>query len=290
MITFGFFLFSISEHSFHMTAIKKLFFVRTRDETIFGTSKTSRVRFLDKNLIPTDTPKEIKDEIEMHRYIDVKNIDWIKTYFARVMWCPKCMFTKRDKFLKLYEKGQDRIDTELDIVKMMKSLRNMKILMRNSFMDEEVKYQITHSKKNLINIDTSSEDHDADEDGELTQTGFDKECDNDAPAHCASVKDTDPKAIRRKLTRSIIHKKSTKKIRPKHLHFGLEYKEAKMGILANKLMKKDGNCRTIYKHLTKEMAAIVLTRWAKRTLLSKKIKNSFQSGEVDITQMDEDKF
>ena len=37
MITFGFFLFSVSEHSFHMTAIKKLFFVRTKDETLFGT-------------------------------------------------------------------------------------------------------------------------------------------------------------------------------------------------------------------------------------------------------------
>jgi hypothetical protein len=50
------------------------------------------------------------------------------------------MFKKRDKFLSLYEKGQDRIDTELDIVKIMKSLRNMKILMKNSFMDGEVKY------------------------------------------------------------------------------------------------------------------------------------------------------
>ena len=79
------------------------------------------------------------------------------------MWCPKCMFKKRDKFLSLYEKGQDRIDTELDIVKIMKSLRNMKILMKNSFMDGEVKYQITHAKKNLLNIDTSSDDE---EDGE----------------------------------------------------------------------------------------------------------------------------
>ena len=222
----------------------------------------------------------------MHRYIDVKNIDWIKTYFARVMWCPKCLFKKRDKFIKLYDKGQDRIDTELDIVKMMKSLRNMKILMRNSFMDEEVKYQITHAKKNLINIDTSSDDHG--EDGDITQTGFDKECDDDAPAHCASIKDMDPKTIRRKLTGAIINKKPAKKNRPKHLHFGLEYKEAKLGILADKIMAKTGNCRHVYKHLSKEMAALILTRWAKRTLKPK--KNSFQSGEVDITQMDEDKF
>ena len=52
MISFGIFLYSISEHSFHMTAIKKLFYARTSDTSMFGTEKTGRVRFLDKKLIP----------------------------------------------------------------------------------------------------------------------------------------------------------------------------------------------------------------------------------------------
>jgi len=83
----------------------------------------------------------------------------------------------------------------------------------------------------------------------------------------------DPKTIRMKLTGAIINKKPAKKLRPKHLHFGLEYKEAKLGILADKIMAKTGNCRHVYKHLSKEMAALILTRWAKRTLKPK--KNSF---------------
>ena len=61
---------------------------------------------------------------------------------ARIMGCffPKSCFGRRDMFLKLYERGQDRIDTELDVVKMMKSLRDIKILLKSSIMDDEIKY------------------------------------------------------------------------------------------------------------------------------------------------------
>lgn len=114
-------------------------------------------------MIPEETPSEIKKELDKHRYIEIRNLDWIRTYFARVLYVPQCCFPKRDRFLKLYDKGQDRIDTDLDIVKIMKSIRNMKILMRNSFMDDETKFQITHSRKNLINLDTSSNESDDEE-------------------------------------------------------------------------------------------------------------------------------
>ena len=206
MLTFGFFLFSVSEHSFHMTAIKKLFYARTRDNEIFGAEKAKKIRFLNKNLIPAETPKVIKQEIAKHRYIEVKNIDWIRTYFARVIGCPTCLFRKRDKFLKLYEKGQDRIDSELDIVKIMRSLRNLKILMRHSFMDEEVKYQISHARKNLLNIDTSSDDETDAVDPDLHQEHHH----DDLPKSCASVKDMNPVEIRKKLTGAIINKPQKK--------------------------------------------------------------------------------
>ena len=157
MITFGFFLFSISEHSFHVTAIKKLFFVRTADERMFGTLKQNRNKYLDKELIPIDTPREIKEEIFKHRYIDIKNCDWVSLYFARILGCccPRFCFKKRDMFIKLYDRGKNRIEGELDIVKIIKSIRNMKILMKNSFMNQEVIHQIYHQEKNLINIDES---------------------------------------------------------------------------------------------------------------------------------------
>jgi len=50
--------------------------------------------------------------------------------------------------------GSDRIEAELNIVKVIRALRNIKILMRNSLMSKKVKFEITHAGKNLINIDS----------------------------------------------------------------------------------------------------------------------------------------
>ena len=58
--------------------------------------------------------------------------------------------------MKLYERGQDRIESELNIVKIMKSMRDMKILMKNSLMDNQIRYQIKHSEKNILNLDSTS--------------------------------------------------------------------------------------------------------------------------------------
>jgi hypothetical protein len=79
-----------------------------------------------------------------------------------------------------------------------------------------------------------------------------------------------PKEIRSKLTMGMITKKQKTKNRAKHLHFGLEYKESRLGALADKMMPKDGNCRRSYKSLSNEMAALILTRWAKRALKNRK--------------------
>jgi hypothetical protein len=53
MIVFGFFLFSISEHSFYLTAFSELFYARTVDEKMFTGLKTNK--YLNKDLIPSDT-------------------------------------------------------------------------------------------------------------------------------------------------------------------------------------------------------------------------------------------
>ena len=58
---------------------------------------------------------------------------------------------------KLYEEGSDRIESELNIVKFMKKIRYLNILMKNSLMTRERKFEITHSEKNFINIDLSDE-------------------------------------------------------------------------------------------------------------------------------------
>jgi len=40
----------------------------------------------------------------------------------------------------------------------MKNLRDLKILMKNSLMSEEVAFEIAHAQKNFINIDLTDEE------------------------------------------------------------------------------------------------------------------------------------
>ena len=51
-----------------------------------------------------------------------------------------------------------KINKEMNMVKLIKGLRNIKILMKNSMMSKEVRKQLMHVDKNVINLDTSSED------------------------------------------------------------------------------------------------------------------------------------
>ena len=61
MIFFGFILYSISEHSFYLTASKKLFFARTNENNIFATSDESlkrKKKYLSTKNYPKDSTKK----------------------------------------------------------------------------------------------------------------------------------------------------------------------------------------------------------------------------------------
>ena len=40
----------------------------------------------------------------------------------------------------------------------MKNVRNLKLIIKNSMLTPEVKYQLLHMEKNVLNVDTSSEE------------------------------------------------------------------------------------------------------------------------------------
>ena len=51
----------------------------------------------------------------------------------------------------MYELGSEKLDAHLDVLKIVKSLKKLKILMENnSMMTEEIKKQIKHSDKNVL--------------------------------------------------------------------------------------------------------------------------------------------
>jgi len=49
------------------------------------------------------------------------------------------------------------MNNELDIVKLVKNLRYLKILVKNSFINEKIKIMIMNLKKNAIDIDNQSD-------------------------------------------------------------------------------------------------------------------------------------
>jgi len=58
----------------------------------------------------------------------------------------------------LYKLGKERIQKELDISKLVKNLRNLKILVKNSFLNEKIGFMIYHSRKNILDIDIENEE------------------------------------------------------------------------------------------------------------------------------------
>ena len=69
-------------------------------------------------------------------------------------FCDFC-WTKKKKLQKLKAKGADKIETELNIVKIMNYLRNFKVVLKNSLLTKDVKQKIKHTGKNLIELDSS---------------------------------------------------------------------------------------------------------------------------------------
>ena len=77
-----------------------------------------------------------------HKPIKIRLRDSIKLFIVnrlgKLFVCGR-MWKQEKKFKRLYEIGAERIESELNLVKIMKDLRNIKILMKNSLMSKRVK-------------------------------------------------------------------------------------------------------------------------------------------------------
>lgn len=84
--------------------------------------------------------ERLDNEIALHREISIKPSDRTLLYLANKMGpvfpCKK--WRKKYKLQKMYQVGESRIESEMNIVKIMKNLRNIKIIMKNSMMSHYV--------------------------------------------------------------------------------------------------------------------------------------------------------
>ena len=57
-----------------------------------------------------------------------------------------------------YKLGKERVEKELNISKLVKDLRNLKILIKNSFLNDKIGFMIYHSRKNTLDIDIENDE------------------------------------------------------------------------------------------------------------------------------------
>ena len=79
--------------------------------------------------------KRAQQAIARHREVKLSMSNITCLYFWMI-YGNLCCCCKADRRLqRLYEEGVDRIEKEFDIVKIVSSLRNLKVYMKNKFMD-----------------------------------------------------------------------------------------------------------------------------------------------------------
>ena len=93
-------------------------------------------------------------------YLSPKRI--FALYFARIIdasiWL--CNMNKgflshtNRRLIKLYNKAEMRIENELDVVKIVKHMRELKIIAKNSLLNAFTKFQIEHANNNVINLES----------------------------------------------------------------------------------------------------------------------------------------
>ena len=130
MLGFGLIMYPISEHQFTMKASRFLFFARTSMQNLFLKSKEdSRIkRFRESGLL---THKEAT-ELEKHHKIQLPKKENVLLFLH--VWLGKsflkkcCTFKNSEILSKLYYKTTDNLEQDLNIVRLIKRLRDVKIL------------------------------------------------------------------------------------------------------------------------------------------------------------------
>lgn len=165
MLIFGFFMFPISEHSFYVHAAKLLYFAKTEDSELFTNvekDKKGKGKYLDPAKFPKDLSKEEIDDAKKNRAITLSSYDNFMLFVSRLlgMFFCECCWDKRKKLERMYDEVEERITKELDVVRLLKKVNNQNAAMKASLLEPDLKFQINHAYKNVIDLDKESSDED----------------------------------------------------------------------------------------------------------------------------------
>lgn len=153
------FLLPLSEFSFKLKALNKLYLVRTTSPEIIGDAiKFKKMKMTSK--MKTKTPDgfkgtDIEKEVENHYPIKLSMGKRLRLFFLQST-IRSCL-SKTDinkKLTKMFQTGTQRLENEMSIEKILRSLRDLKILIKKKFRDEEQRFLIKYSHKNVIDVES----------------------------------------------------------------------------------------------------------------------------------------
>ena len=131
MIFLGGIMQPVSEHSFILKASKKLFIARTKDDNLFAQDDKYQAQIALKPL-----NNKSKIELAKHRPIKIRLKDSLClfcSYRLGYLFPNKC-WSKKSKFQKLFSETKLKLNKNLNIVKIVRDLRNLNVLSRHSLL------------------------------------------------------------------------------------------------------------------------------------------------------------
>ena len=165
----GLLVVSFSTHSFTLSAIKKLFLVKTTNNNLFEQKKTSK-DFKNKGMqkyINPETTAYVENQELVNQVIGLNKymrLNWkqslqlflTKAFNKLITGWFRCLRCKPvvTPLTVLYEQGQQKLEKHLDVVKLINDLKFIKLLVKFTLKPKvDTKFSIRHCRKSVIDLD-----------------------------------------------------------------------------------------------------------------------------------------
>lgn len=124
MLAMGCLLFPIAESSYNMMSTKRMFIARTRNDDLFDEASEARKKkwFLSEKSMPEGIKSKLRLELKKHRVIQFGLKDKLCYYLHNQLgqfFICGCCWRNRKQLTTLVDEAQDRLDSELNIIKMI---------------------------------------------------------------------------------------------------------------------------------------------------------------------------
>lgn len=175
LVIFGILIKPISDHLYHIEMVKRLYLARTKDKNLLKppSKKENLPKWYQKikEYVSTKSFKcsydaDMRKEMKKHRMIRIGCKDTVLLFFYNtlnnVMCRSICPWNKRIKLQKLYQRSKDKLGKEVGLINFLKTIKLLKIVLRNSIFTDKIRFETIHSNKCTIDLD--SEDSSSNDD------------------------------------------------------------------------------------------------------------------------------